>query len=220
MPFGYSPTDPLVPAIVWAARALTFFNVLVLLWLGLTVLLNAERRQLGTWLIGWRAAARRPLLDSAGSCPERSGGADGPAAGPARSVYEPARPPDLWWRLSWLPFAGAAYLWSVVLAWYSGRLRSLADRLGVAGLSLLGFWTFLLLLTARAPEDWPDQALALPGGCPSPRLPGDGFLALAAYLTFSGLCVLHALRNALPSARTATASWVSWPPGAPVPGSP
>ena len=44
MPIGLAPTDPLIPVIVWAARALTFFNVLVLLWLGLTVLLNAERR--------------------------------------------------------------------------------------------------------------------------------------------------------------------------------
>src|SRR5204863_9621317 len=46
------PSDPIVPVIAWAARALTFFNVLVLLWLGLTILLSAERRRLGTWLTG------------------------------------------------------------------------------------------------------------------------------------------------------------------------
>ena len=42
----------MTPFVIWSARALTFFNVLVLLWLGLTVLLNAERRRLGTWLTG------------------------------------------------------------------------------------------------------------------------------------------------------------------------
>ena len=52
MLLALDPLHPLVPVVVWAARALTFFNVLVLLWLGLTVLLNAERRRLGTWLTG------------------------------------------------------------------------------------------------------------------------------------------------------------------------
>ena len=52
MLFALDPLHPVVPVVVWAARALTFFNVLVLLWLGLTVLLNAERRSLGTWLTG------------------------------------------------------------------------------------------------------------------------------------------------------------------------
>ena len=34
------------------ARALAFFNTVALTWLGLTVLLNADRNKLGTWLTG------------------------------------------------------------------------------------------------------------------------------------------------------------------------
>lgn len=183
MPFGFAPTDPIIPAVAWAARALTFFNVLVLLWLGLTVLLNAERRQVGAWLTGGG-------LLLGGLCSILRAAA---LSGQLSLAVEQDGPPDLWWRTSWLPFAGAAYLWCVVLAWYSGRLRSTPDRLGMAGLSLLGFWTFVLLLTARPPEHLPDEALAL-SGLPIAAMPNDGFLALTAFLAFSGLCVLHGLR--------------------------
>ncbi|MCC7372184.1 MAG: ATP-binding protein [Chloroflexi bacterium] len=184
---GIPQADPLLAGLSWAARALAFFNVLVLLWLGLTVLLNAERRPPGAWLAGGglllggvcsilRAAAQATL-------PGESLLAD-----PVAAV-----PPDLWWRLSWLPFAGAAYLWSVVLSWYAGRLHRDRDRLSVAGLSLLGLWTLLQLVTAR-PAD-ASLATALPiGGLSVPSAPGDGYIALAAYLTFSGLCILYGLR--------------------------
>ena len=34
----------------WAALSISLFNTLVLVWLGLAVLLNAERRTPGVWL--------------------------------------------------------------------------------------------------------------------------------------------------------------------------
>ena len=37
-------------ALNWGIRAVSLFNTIVLLWLGLTVLLNAERRRWGTWV--------------------------------------------------------------------------------------------------------------------------------------------------------------------------
>ena len=40
------------PILLWAVRSLSFFNTIALLWLGLAVLLNAERRPPGTWLAG------------------------------------------------------------------------------------------------------------------------------------------------------------------------
>ena len=36
----------------WATMAVSLFNTVLLLWLGLTILLNAELRTWGTWLAG------------------------------------------------------------------------------------------------------------------------------------------------------------------------
>ena len=42
----------------WAVLAASFFNMILVLWLGLTVLLNAERRSWGLWLaVGGMLAA-------------------------------------------------------------------------------------------------------------------------------------------------------------------
>jgi hypothetical protein len=42
---GYFLTD-------WAIFAVSLFNASLLLWLGLTVILNAERRTMGVWVLG------------------------------------------------------------------------------------------------------------------------------------------------------------------------
>ena len=36
----------------WAIIAVSLFNAILLLWLGLTVLLNADRRTWGVWVMG------------------------------------------------------------------------------------------------------------------------------------------------------------------------
>ena len=193
LPIGLDPTDPLVPLVAWAARALTFFNVLVLLWLGLTVVLTAERRSVGTWLTGGGL-----LLGGVCSIARASAQAAQPIAAMA--------PLDLWWRASWLPFAGASYLWSVVLVWYAGHHRTRGEKQSLIGLSVLGFGVFLLLLDARPagltpPRPQPSifsepfspwSLIAFESG------PGDAYLALATYLAFTLLCVgigLHALHH-------------------------
>ena len=191
LPIGLSPADPLVPIVAWAARALTFFNVLVLLWLGLTVLLTAERRSVGTWLAGGG-------LLLGGLCSIAR------ASAQAAQPITIAMPLDPWWRASWLPFAGASYLWSVVLSWYAGHLRTRTERRNLLGFSALGVVVFLLLLNARTPLVAPPLSQLLPPGSSwSPgqflsfeSAPGDAYLALAAYLAFTLLCVgngLHAL---------------------------
>ncbi|MBL7164071.1 MAG: hypothetical protein ISS57_15855 [Anaerolineales bacterium] len=35
----------------WAIMAVSLFNTIVLLWLGFTVVLNAQRRDWGLWLV-------------------------------------------------------------------------------------------------------------------------------------------------------------------------
>ena len=171
-------------------RALTFFNVVALTWLGLTVLFNADRGKPGTWL-----TAAGLLIGSVCSV------GHGVVAGPA-GWTRPGSPID-WWRLTWLPFAGAPYLWSIVVVWYAGRLRS---RAGSAG----------------RPCAHPGGAGGLrpPAGAPGPRRP-------ASRPTGSGRGRVPALRRHLcrGGARSRciarvgpTASWASLPPAAPSPG--
>jgi hypothetical protein len=40
------------PLLNFSILALSLFNTILLVWLGLTILLNAERRAWGVWLIG------------------------------------------------------------------------------------------------------------------------------------------------------------------------
>ena len=74
----------------WLLLALSLFNVVVLLWLGLTVLLNVERRTGGVWLIGGAAllgsaffAAHTAILSIA-----------------SQTITAGL---DFWWELGWLP---------------------------------------------------------------------------------------------------------------------
>ena len=123
-----------IDALELAVRALAFFNTVALTWLGLTVLLNADRRKLGTWLTGGG-------LLFGGLCSIGHGIVAG------RADWGTAESAVAWWRLSWLPFAGAAYLWSVVVVWYSGRLRGRWECLGVTVLSVAGLVVFVMLLS-------------------------------------------------------------------------
>ena len=41
-----------LPILNWAIMAVSLFNTILMLWLGLTILLNTERRTWGVWLTG------------------------------------------------------------------------------------------------------------------------------------------------------------------------
>ena len=207
MLLALDPLHPLVPIVVWAARALTFFNVMVLLWLGLTVLLNAERRRLGTWLTGGGL-----LLGGACSVAR--------ASAQAAQPIELFVPFDLWWRASLaavrgscLPLVGRADVVrrppahsgrvaepgraeparppDVPVAARStparGRPRGHRPRLGVPATAGVGGAGPSRRLWRRPPTL---EVLAFE------TAPGDARLALASYLTFTMLCIglgLHAL---------------------------
>lgn len=168
----------MLPALVdWAGRALSLFCTIVLVWLGLTVLLTAERRSPITLLAGLSLLGGALFF-----------------AGHTAVV---ARPPDtfdaelaFWWRASWLLFAIAPYLWYLVMCWYSGRLAAgrallLPGLLAVLGLAILG-----LLLRAPAPsyDELSTGALAGPPGIRG--LP----LVVPAFGAYAVLCVGLALR--------------------------
>lgn len=91
----------------WAIMAVSLFNTLLILWLGLVVFLNAERRTAGVWiasgslLLGSLFFLSHSVLVSSG-------------------YPSPSRGLEFWWRLGWLPVVWLPFAWYVVLLWYSG----------------------------------------------------------------------------------------------------
>lgn len=120
----------------WAIITVSFFNTILMLWLGLTVLLNAERRQWGTWIAGG-AFLLAGLFFVGHSA----------VVGRAIGTFNAER--EFWWRIGWLPFIGGPYLWYTVIAWYTGVLQTRHHRFWLGLVSLLGGTAVGLLLFAN-----------------------------------------------------------------------
>jgi signal transduction histidine kinase len=91
----------------WAVMSVSLFNTVLLIWLGLTVLLNADRRSWGLWLAGGVILLGGTffLIHSI-------------LLGLGLNTF--GRSLDFWWRLGWIPVATIPYVWYVVILWYSG----------------------------------------------------------------------------------------------------
>ncbi len=158
----------------WAIRAVSFFNTITLLWLGLTVLLNAERRRWGTWV-----AAGGLLLGGAFFA------AHSVVVGFVFDTLDTQI--ALWWRLVWLPFLLWPYLWYLVIVWYTGVLRAGRHQVWPWLVGTLGFIALGLLFFAPTYEDLNEQTPAgtfTPGGIPVVTL---------VYPAYSVLCIVLAL---------------------------
>ncbi len=130
----------------WLLLAASMFNTMLLIWLGLTVHLNAERRTPGLWLasgslllgglfflihtiiVGFNFSFASPVL-------------------------------DFWWKIGWLPVICLPAAWYTVILWYSGywepgdstlRLRHRAWFF--AALLLAGGGISLLILPRSIPS--------------------------------------------------------------------
>jgi signal transduction histidine kinase len=103
-------------ALNWAVMATSLFNTILLVWLGLTVLLNAERRTWGLWLAGGEI-----ILGGAFFLIHTI------ILGHGLNTFE--RTIDFWWRVGWVPVVTIPYVWYVVVLWYSGFWDRLGDRL-------------------------------------------------------------------------------------------
>ena len=137
----------------WAIMALSLFNTILLLWLGLTVLLNADRRTWGIWLAGGGL-----LLGGAFFVSHTA------ILGIGLSYQGPGM--QFWWRVGLAPAIALPYAWYVVMLWYTGywgdatsalhrrhRLWSYLVTLDVVA-GLLG-----LLFLATPLSDYPSLAL-------------------------------------------------------------
>jgi anti-sigma regulatory factor (Ser/Thr protein kinase) len=172
-------------AVAQAAIAISVFNLMIYLWLGLTVLLNGNRQSRVTWIggIGLLAAALFFL------CHGALVGAGVPG-GPS--------PVDVWWRLAWAPAFIAPFLWAATGLRYAdvtGSWRRM--RLPVLqGVAVLGILAALLTIPA-----WPaiasygdfirllDASLRLRHATPPPAAHSPALLVLAvAFVVYVASC--------------------------------
>lgn len=193
----------LPPLLGWALKSASMFNTILLVWLGLTVLLNAERRASGIWLAG---------------CGLLLGGAffAGQTVTLDYQIEDMVLQLRLWWYPAWLCVIALPLGWYVLMLWYAGfwevqasasvpdsapsllphRARLAALLVGAALLVVL-LWVvnpfrvirqMAHLEEARAMSGWPLLVLAYPPfvfGCllssigalrrpgPSARMMGD-----------------------------------------------
>src|SRR5262245_10757455 len=106
------------PTLDWALIGVSVFNVILQLWLGLTVLLNAERRSWGVWLMGGGLLLGAAFFISH-------------TAILGQQLFFAANLDGLnfWWQIGWIPVMGAPFAWYVVILWYAGFWNSTNTRL-------------------------------------------------------------------------------------------
>ena len=91
----------------WAVMVVSLFNTILLFWLGLTILLNAERRTPGIWLAGGGMLAGGAFFLSHTAI-----------LGLGVDIF--GQTVNFWWRLGWVLLIIAPFAWYVVMLWYSG----------------------------------------------------------------------------------------------------
>lgn len=102
--------------VYWAMNATSLFNTILLFWLGWTVLLNAQKRNGGTWLAtiglllgGIFFATHTAMLYS--------------------SIEELFVTVRLWWYFFFTPIVILPYAWYLLMLWYAGFWDDFSSRL-------------------------------------------------------------------------------------------
>ena len=178
----------------WALMTVSLANTILLIWLGLTVVLNAERRTWGAWLAGGGLLlgavffiSHSAILGFGFTLTDSSVG--------------------LWWNVGWVPVVALPLVWYVLMLWYSGywdnREGALRKRQQVWFWVTLGAAAMLLVLLAVAnPLPSYDQVSTLSLSS-TPLIAGIPILILV-YPFYIILCILlslDALRRPGPSLR-------------------
>lgn len=179
----------------WAMIAVSMFNMLLLLYLGAVVLLNAERRTFGVYLAGGSLllAAVFFMLHTvavAAFLPVATGAA------------------IVWWNLGWLLAAVLPYTWYAVVLWYVGYWRRSAGDKRRYHMMLLPIATLLLvalLVAGISGRIWFNPIPAYgPGSSADGTTALTSPLLIAFYLPYMLSCTvlaIHALRNPGPTDR-------------------
>ena len=193
----------------WAIQAISLFNAALMLWLGLTIALNAERAA-GAADNRSAVAARSPAWGPALIAGSLLAGAlffISHSAILAFDLNTFSRGLNFWWQVGWWPVLGLPLAWYVLILWYAGywsepeagwRRRHRAGlALGALGLAgLVGLVLFANPLPALGP-------LPATGSLAAPTVGGLPLL-IVAYPLFIILCLglsLDALLRPGPTAR-------------------
>lgn len=177
-----------------ATLAVSLFNTMVLLWLGMVVVSNSDRRSWGIWLIsgGLLCGGIFFLVHTAIL---------------ARGLREATADLDLLWHFGWLPIIASPLAWYVVMLWYSGFLGAHARQNLKIHLSGLVFvlvcaaGLFVLLLFVGSLPTF--QQVVTFGRTEYVSTPGTPLLVIV-YAIYNISCVglaIHALWHPGPSAR-------------------
>lgn len=178
----------------WAILAVSLFNTVLLLWLGLTVLLAAERRSLGVWILGVG------LLLGAGFFISHTA-----ILGSGLNLFSPSL--NFWWQAGWLPVIATPLAWYGMILWFAGFWTPGADALRrrhrLWSLIVPGFMLALLLLlyAGHGLPTFSNIALLDLSGIPSI---GGLPVLLVLYPVFMVLCIglaVDALRHPAESER-------------------
>jgi signal transduction histidine kinase len=185
------------PYLTWAIQAVSLFNAILLAWLGLTVLLNSDRRRWGIWVAG-------------------GGMLLGAAFFISHSALFGLGFIDLdwnalvfWWSIGLLSAVTLPFLWYVIMLWYGGYWEDRSSPLHKRHRAWLALTALLLLLGIAG-----IISAAVSLGIDSPRF-GRWFLTLrfsewsipllvfgfSAYMLLCIALSIDALRNPGPSAR-------------------
>ena len=178
----------------WAIMSVSLFNTILLLWLGMTVLLNAERRTWGVWLAGGGLLMGGAFFVSHSAI-----------LGHGLGYVSWAM--NFWWRVGWVPVIALPFVWYLVMLWYAGfwdnrqaylhrRQRPWFLLTTLLAMGLVGMFVFANPL----PAYWQVAQLDLSA---SPSVGGIPLLILI-YPLYIVLCIalsLDVLRHPGPSAR-------------------
>lgn len=178
----------------WAMMAVSLFDTMLMTWLGLTLLLNAERRRWGVWLAGGGLLLGGAFFVSHSAIL----GYDMATLGPGL---------DFWWHVGWVPVILLPWAWYGVILWYAGfwddRQAALCrrHRFWVWATSALSVG-FLGLVTFANPL--PSFWQIIQGDLSARPTVGNVAVIVLAYPVYIVLCILlsvDALRHPAPSAR-------------------
>jgi signal transduction histidine kinase len=166
----------------WAILAASLFNTILIFWLGFTVLLNAERRTWGVWLIGLSLFFSGVFFISHTAI--------------AGQGLRTSPEIDFWWQIGLWAVIALPFAWYVVMLWYAGfwdESRSALRRRQRWPLSVMtaGAVGLVGLLLFANPLPTFSQATHLDVG----RMPGASGVPwlMAVYAAFILLCIVLAL---------------------------
>ncbi len=162
----------------WLDIVLSFFNTITLLWLGVTVLLNADRRWWGAW-VGAGGLLVGGIFFA------------GHTAVVGRVIGSYNAEIEFWWWVSWLPFISSPYMWYVVIVGYTGALGALTHRIWFVITSVLGLSALVLLLVANPIPSL--REVAYDHAEVVPTVGGIVPVVSMVYPVYSTLCVILSL---------------------------